>query len=95
MGCRKRRRADPAIVGAGTAVIPLQNGVDAAERLIPILGREAVMGDRLCHRHHRLSRGVRQTGTYQQMTFGELDGRLSERGQRLRSVRRGRLRGHS
>src|SRR5262249_60408812 len=32
------------IVGPDTAVIPLQNGVDAHERLIPILGREAVMG---------------------------------------------------
>jgi 2-dehydropantoate 2-reductase len=27
------------MVGANTAVIPLQNGIDAAERLIPILGR--------------------------------------------------------
>ena len=26
---------------------------------------------------------IRQTGTYQRMTFGELDGRLSERGQQL------------
>ena len=26
------------LVGANTAVIPLQNGIDAAERLIPILG---------------------------------------------------------
>src|SRR5260370_23978128 len=32
------------IVGPGTAVVPLQNGVDSAERLVPILGREAVMG---------------------------------------------------
>src|SRR5262245_36982820 len=29
---------------------------------------------------------IRQTGTYQQMTFGELDGRLSERGRRLREL---------
>jgi ketopantoate reductase len=29
-----------AIVGQQTAVTPLQNGVDAAERLIPTLGRE-------------------------------------------------------
>jgi 2-dehydropantoate 2-reductase len=29
---------------------------------------------------------VRQTGTYQQMTFGELDGRISERGRRLREL---------
>src|SRR5271165_3461869 len=28
-----------AILGPETAVVPLQNGVDAAERLIPILGR--------------------------------------------------------
>src|SRR5882724_8891902 len=32
------------IVGAQTAVIPLQNGVDAADRLVPILGADAVMG---------------------------------------------------
>ena len=32
------------LIGAQTAVIPLQNGIDAAERLVPILGREAVMG---------------------------------------------------
>src|SRR6202789_1574434 len=30
------------LIGADTAVIPLQNGIDAAERLIPILGRDAV-----------------------------------------------------
>src|SRR5258707_1255388 len=32
------------LVGADTAVIPLQTGIDAAERLLPILGRNAVMG---------------------------------------------------
>jgi 2-dehydropantoate 2-reductase len=32
------------MVAANTAVIPLQNGVDAADRLAPILGRQAVMG---------------------------------------------------
>ena len=32
------------LIGPNTAVIPLQNGVDAAERLIPILGEKAVMG---------------------------------------------------
>jgi 2-dehydropantoate 2-reductase len=29
---------------------------------------------------------VHQTGTYQRMTFGELDGRISERGRRLRDL---------
>src|SRR5437588_291296 len=32
------------LVGPNTAVIPLQNGVDASERLIPILGSDTVMG---------------------------------------------------
>src|SRR5215472_9147240 len=73
------------IVGPQTAVVPLQNGVDAAERMIPILGREAVMGGTAFVTGTITAPGVvHQTGTYQRMTFGELDGRLSERGQRLR-----------
>src|SRR3954451_13633520 len=31
------------LLGARTGVIPLQNGIDAPERLMPILGRDAVM----------------------------------------------------
>jgi 2-dehydropantoate 2-reductase len=76
-----------AIVGAQTAVIPLQNGVDAAERLTAILGREPVMGGMAFVTGTIVAPGiVRQTGAYQQMTFGELDGRLSERGKRLRDL---------
>jgi 2-dehydropantoate 2-reductase len=76
-----------AIVGPDTAVVPLQNGVDAAERLIPILGREAVMGGVAFVTGTIAAPGViRQTGNYQSMTFGELDGRLSERGQRLAAL---------
>lgn len=76
-----------AIVGPGTAVVPLQNGVDAAERLIPILGHEAVMGGVAFVTGMIAAPGiVRQTGAYQSMTFGELDGRLSERGRRLRGL---------
>src|ERR1700761_1547804 len=30
------------LVGPATAVIPLQNGIDAPERLIPILGQQSV-----------------------------------------------------
>ena len=76
-----------AILGPKTAVVPLQNGVDAAERLIPILGHEAVMGGTAFVTGTIVEPGViRQTGTYQRMTFGELDGRTSERGQRLRDL---------
>jgi 2-dehydropantoate 2-reductase len=75
------------IVGPETAVVPLQNGVDAAERLIPILGREAVMAGTAYVTGNIASPGViRQTGTYQRMTFGELDGRLSERGRQLSAL---------
>jgi len=75
------------IVGPETAVVPLQNGVDSAERLVPILGREAVMGGTAFVTGSIVAPGVvRQTGTYQQMTFGELDGRASPRGERLRDL---------
>jgi len=76
-----------AIVGPDTAVIPLQNGVDAAERQIPILGDEAVMGGTAFVTGSIVAPGVvRQTGTYQRMTFGELDRRASPRGERLRDL---------
>ena len=74
-------------VGPQTAVIPLQNGVDAAERMIPFLGDDALMGGTAFVTGAIAAPGVvRQTGTYQRMTFGELDGRISERGQRLRDL---------
>ena len=75
------------IIGPQTAVVPLQNGVDAHERLIPILGRAAVMGGTAFVTGSIVSPGVvRQTGTYFQMTFGELDGWISPRGERLRDM---------
>src|SRR5712691_2712077 len=75
------------IVGPETAVVPLQNGVDSGERLVPILGHDAVMGGTAFVTGSIVAPGVvRQTGTYQQMTFGELDGRASPRGERLRDL---------
>jgi 2-dehydropantoate 2-reductase len=76
-----------AIIGPQTAVIPLQNGIDAAERLIRILGDVAVMGGMAFVTGTIVAPGViRQTGSYQRMTFGELDGQISERGQRVRDL---------
>jgi 2-dehydropantoate 2-reductase len=75
------------LIGPHTAVIPLQNGIDAAERLVPILGHDAVMGGTAFVTGAIAAPGViRQTGAYQQMTFGELDGRSSERGGQLRDL---------
>jgi 2-dehydropantoate 2-reductase len=75
------------IAGPETTIVPVQNGVDAHERLIPILGRDAVMGGSAFVTGSIVAPGVvRQTGTYFQMTFGELDGRISPRGKRLRDL---------
>ena len=69
------------LVGPNTAVIPLQNGIDASERLIPILGKEAVMGGVAQISATIAEPGViRQTGTFMRLVFGELDGRPSARG---------------
>ena len=75
------------IVAPGTTVVPLQNGVDAAERLIPILGRDAIMGGTAFITGSIVAPGViRQTGTYRRMIFGELDGGISARGEGLRDI---------
>src|SRR5689334_13519518 len=72
------------LVGHETAVIPQQNGVDAHERLIPILGRDAMMAGTAWVTGSIVAPGVvRQTGTYQRLMFGEVDGRMSQRGQAL------------
>jgi 2-dehydropantoate 2-reductase len=70
------------LVGPGTAVIPLQNGIDAAERLIPILGAGAVMGGVAQISASIVAPGViQQVGTFMRMIFGELDGKRSARGE--------------
>ncbi len=70
------------LIGPGTAVIPLQNGIDAAERLIPILGENAVMGGVAQISAAIIAPGViQQVGTFMRMIFGELDGRRSKRGE--------------
>jgi len=70
------------LIGPDTGVIPLQNGVDAAERLIPILGSKAVMGGVAQVSASITAPGViTQVGTFMRMIFGELDGRRSQRGE--------------
>src|SRR3981189_800229 len=68
------------LVGPDTAVIPLQNGIDAAERLLPILGPAAVMGGVAQISASITAPGViTQVGTFMRMIFGELDGTRSKR----------------
>jgi len=69
------------IVGPNSAVIPLQNGIDASDRLIPILGADAVMGG-VAQVSATIEKPgvVRQTGTFMRLVFGELTGGHSARG---------------
>jgi 2-dehydropantoate 2-reductase len=75
------------LVGPSTAVIPLQNGIDAPERLVPILGKQAVMGGVAQISASIVAPGViRQVGTFMRLLFGELDGSPSARGEALRAM---------
>ena len=69
------------LIGANTAVIPLQNGIDAPERLVAILGLRGGDGRRgadlgLDHRARRDPSGRH----LMRMIFGELNGKRSRRG---------------
>jgi 2-dehydropantoate 2-reductase len=68
------------MIGPDTAVITLQNGVDAHERLVPILGTRAVMPGVANISATIAEPGlIRQTGTVMRMVFGEPDGSHSPR----------------
>jgi 2-dehydropantoate 2-reductase len=68
------------LIGPDTAVIPLQNGIDAHERLIPILGAEAVMAGVAQMSASITAPGtITQVGAFMRMVFGELDGSPSKR----------------
>ncbi len=68
------------LIGPDTGVIPLQNGIDAGERLIPILGAAHIMAGTVSISGTIASPGViRQTGTFMSMAFGERDGTRSRR----------------
>lgn len=70
------------MVGPQTAVIPLQNGVDAADRLAPILGKDKVMGGVAQISASITSPGtLTQVGTTMRMVFGEFDQPTSARGE--------------
>ena len=75
------------LMGDDTAIIPLQNGVDASERLIPILGAHHVMGGTAVLTGSIVAPGVvRQSGQHHRIVFGELDGRITQRAQTIRDV---------
>ena len=75
------------IMGPGTIVIPLQNGIDAPERLAAILGPNAVMGGVAMASANITAPGViHQIAPMQRLIFGEMGNRPSPRGASLRAT---------
>ena len=61
------------LVGSETCLIPMQNGIDASERLIPILGVDHVLGGVAMLTGSIVAPGiVRQSGTYHQPPVKQL-----------------------
>ncbi|HKU05337.1 MAG TPA: 2-dehydropantoate 2-reductase [Bradyrhizobium sp.] len=75
------------MIGPDTAVITLQNGIDAHERLIPTLGNRAVMPG-VAHISASITAPgvITQVGDFMRMQFGELDGSRSKRGEAFLSM---------
>ena len=75
------------VVGRQTAVLSLQNGVDAAERIGKIIGAEKVIGGATWISSAVEAPGViKQVSQFRRIVFGELDGTHSERIQNIHKV---------
>ena len=75
------------LMGPDTAIIPLQNGVDASERLIPIVGAAHVLGGVAVITGSIIAPGVvRQSGRHHRIIFGELDGGVTPRCEAIRDA---------
>jgi 2-dehydropantoate 2-reductase len=76
-----------AMLGPGTAVISLQNGVENEARLAAIVGAEHVVGGVAYLLSVIEAPGrIRHTGTMARIVFGELDGRASARCEAFRAA---------
>jgi 2-dehydropantoate 2-reductase len=83
----KRRAPLQPLIEAETGVVPLQNGVDASERPIPLIGSQHVLGGIAVVTGSIVAPGVvRQSGKHHGITFGEMDGRITPRAERIRDV---------
>ena len=68
------------VIGAQTMVVSFQNGVDAADRIARVVGRDHVIGG-LSYIAAAIGEPgvIRHSGTLQRLVFGELDGQGSSR----------------
>lgn len=75
------------LVGPGTGVLPLLNGLDAAERLVAVFGNEPVLAGLTHISSSVVAPGViRQISPVRRITFGERTGDISPRAERIRDV---------
>jgi 2-dehydropantoate 2-reductase len=75
------------LVEGGSFVVPLQNGVEAADELAAELGGERVVGGLCKILSYVAGPGrIRHAGVAPRIEFGERDGRRSERVDRLRAA---------
>ena len=75
------------LIGADTGVVSFQNGVIAVDTLVPVLGKEHVMGGVANIAALIEEPGViRHNGTMASLFFGELDGKRSPRTEALLSA---------
>ncbi|HSF80721.1 MAG TPA: 2-dehydropantoate 2-reductase [Anaerolineales bacterium] len=83
-------RAMLPMIGEHTCVLPLENGVEAPEQLADVLGVERVLGG-LCHISAFVAAPghIKHVGIEPHIALGELDGRRSERAEKLRSALEG------
>jgi len=73
------------MIGENTMVIPLENGIDAADQLAAIVGREHVLGGLCGIVSFIVAPGhIRHAGAEPFVMFGELDNRRSARAEQLR-----------
>jgi 2-dehydropantoate 2-reductase len=80
-------RAIKPLVGPGTTVLPLQNGVDAVPQLVDELGGESVIGGLCRIVSYVVGPGhIRHAGFTPSIIIGELDNRLTERITRIEEV---------
>jgi 2-dehydropantoate 2-reductase len=75
------------MLGPGSCVLTLQNGVDAADALAEIVGKDAVLGGTTYIATALAAPGViEQTGTHRRIVFGEVFGQLPRMTDRVRGI---------
>ena len=75
------------LVGPNTTLVALQNGVECANVLSAVHGKEKVLNGTSYIAAVIAEPGlIRQTGTFASFAFGEQDGTMSDRGQRLKET---------